>query len=352
LQKISRNAGRHKMGLSRRGFLAGLSGVPFLAACDGGPRRPKPLRPIAFRCYPISSFRPGSEDTRFGALTFLSGLEIESDDPEFGGLSALRVMLGGTSFHAISDQGNWLRGDIIRDGDTLVAIGNAEIGPVLAEDGAPLASRWEHDTESLAYDGITAFVASEVENRIYRFAIGADGLVARAEPLNVPTEIGVLDSYYGLESLSIMPIMSRWPGALIALAEDDPYGKGRIPGWVIPETGAALRFSILKKEGFRLTDCAFLPGGDLLVLERKQTVWEPVQCRLRRIALLEIGEGAELEGTIVFAADAAAQIDNMEGLSIHRDVTGATILTMVSDNNTSVLQRSLILQWKWNGSDA
>jgi hypothetical protein len=340
------------MALSRRGFLSALAASPLLAACEGGPRRPKPLRPIVFRSYPIDRFRAGSEQTRFGPLEFLSGLEIESDDPEFGGLSAVRVAPDGASFHAISDQGNWLKGDIITDEGKLIAIGNAQIGPVLAEDGTPLASRWEHDAESLALDSDVAYVATEVENRIYRYAIGQEGLTARAEPMNVPADMGRLEPHYGLESLSVMPILSRWPGALMAIAEDHPTGKGNIPGWILPPEGALVRFSIAKKEGFRLTDCAFLPEGDCLLLERKQTVWEPVQCRLRRIALAEFSEGAVLEGEIVFAADATLQIDNMEGLSIHRDAAGATILTMVSDNNTSVLQRSLMLQWRWLGISA
>jgi hypothetical protein len=41
----------------------------------------------------------------------------------------------------------------------------------------------------------------------------------------------------------------------------------------------------------------------------------------------------------------AYQIDNMEGLAVHADEAGRTILTIVSDDNHSFLQRTLILQF-------
>ncbi len=44
-------------------------------------------------------------------------------------------------------------------------------------------------------------------------------------------------------------------------------------------------------------------------------------------------------------ADYGNQIDNMEGLGIHRDARGRTILTLISDNNRSILQRTLLLRF-------
>jgi hypothetical protein len=35
----------------------------------------------------------------------------------------------------------------------------------------------------------------------------------------------------------------------------------------------------------------------------------------------------------------------MEGLAVHRDGRGRTIITMVSDDNGSILQRTLLLQF-------
>ena len=44
-------------------------------------------------------------------------------------------------------------------------------------------------------------------------------------------------------------------------------------------------------------------------------------------------------------ADLAYQIDNMEGIAVHRNARGETILTLVSDDNFSVIQRNLLLQF-------
>lgn len=67
--------------------------------------------------------------------------------------------------------------------------------------------------------------------------------------------------------------------------------------------------------------------------------------RLRRIAGDQIRPGATLDGAVLLEAGLWQQIDNMEGLAVHRDARGRTIITMVSDDNGSVLQRTLLLQF-------
>jgi hypothetical protein len=44
-------------------------------------------------------------------------------------------------------------------------------------------------------------------------------------------------------------------------------------------------------------------------------------------------------------ADLAYQIDNMEGIAVHRDAHGETIISLVSDDNFSVIERNLLLQF-------
>ena len=68
--------------------------------------------------------------------------------------------------------------------------------------------------------------------------------------------------------------------------------------------------------------------------------------RLRRIAVRDIAPGAVVDGPILLTADMTSQIDNMEGLSVHKDANGATILTMISDDNFFVLQRTILLQFR------
>jgi hypothetical protein len=68
--------------------------------------------------------------------------------------------------------------------------------------------------------------------------------------------------------------------------------------------------------------------------------------RLRRIAISDIAPGALVDGTDLLFAGLGYQIDNMEGLSVHLDSNRDTILTLISDDNFSVLQRTVLLQFK------
>ena len=88
-----------------------------------------------------------------------------------------------------------------------------------------------------------------------------------------------------------------------------------------------------------------MPGGDVLLLERKFSWTGGLVVRMRRIALGEIKPGALVDGPILFEADLGYEIDNMEGLSVHRSAAGETVLTLISDDNFSVIQRTLLLQF-------
>ena len=52
-----------------------------------------------------------------------------------------------------------------------------------------------------------------------------------------------------------------------------------------------------------------------------------------------------LDGPVLIEADMGYQIDNMEGLSVHRAANGDIVLTLVSDDNFSVIQRTILLQF-------
>jgi len=58
-----------------------------------------------------------------------------------------------------------------------------------------------------------------------------------------------------------------------------------------------------------------------------------------------IKPGALVGGPELIFADMGSQVDNMEGLSVHRDASGMVVLTLISDDNFSPLQRTLLLQF-------
>jgi len=86
-----------------------------------------------------------------------------------------------------------------------------------------------------------------------------------------------------------------------------------------------------------------LLSGDLLILERKFSWLAGVGIRIRRIPLKSAAPGALVDGPSIFEADLGEEVDNMEGIDAHVTAEGDTVLTMVSDDNFSMLQRTLLL---------
>jgi hypothetical protein len=82
----------------------------------------------------------------------------------------------------------------------------------------------------------------------------------------------------------------------------------------------------------------------MLLLERRFVPLFGIAFRIRRVPLATIRPGALLDGEVLIEADLGYQIDNMEALAVHR-AGGRTILTLFSDNNFSILQRTLILRF-------
>ncbi len=88
-----------------------------------------------------------------------------------------------------------------------------------------------------------------------------------------------------------------------------------------------------------------LPSGELLILERKFSWFTGINIRIRSIPLKSIAPGALVDGPTLFNADLGHEVDNMEGIDAHVTPEGETVLTMISDDNFSLLQRTLLLQF-------
>ncbi len=53
-----------------------------------------------------------------------------------------------------------------------------------------------------------------------------------------------------------------------------------------------------------------------------------------------------MAGDALIEATAGEEIDNMEGLALHRGAAGELVITMISDNNFNrILQRTVLLQF-------
>ena len=100
-----------------------------------------------------------------------------------------------------------------------------------------------------------------------------------------------------------------------------------------------------RTENFDVSDATLLPSGDMLLLERKFSWIGGVGIRIRRIPLKSFAAGAMVDGPAIFNADLGHEIDNMEGIDAHVTAAGETVITMISDDNFSMIQRNLLLQF-------
>ncbi len=281
---------------------------------------------------------------RFGQLEFRSGLILTSSFKMFGGLSAFRLDAKGEGFIAMNDKGDWFTGRLVYDGKALTGLADVQSAPMLGVDGKPITTKKIFDSESLAVDGTTLYVGIERANRILKFDFRQGGILSFGEEIPVPPALRRLPFNKGVEGLVFVPKGMPLEGTLIVVSERGLDAAGNLIAFLIggPKPG---QFTIRRTNEFDISDAALLPSGELLILERKFSLLAGVGIRIRKIPLRAIAPGALVDGPSIFDADLGYEIDNMEGLDVHRTADGDLVLTMVSDDNFSLLQRTLLLQF-------
>jgi hypothetical protein len=357
---------REKEGLglrgSRRGFLKmmaagvsiaaapGIARAQFVApaASSGSASADAPV-PIEVKARPIPWFDRNDHDrVRFGALEYRSGLVLTSPFPRFGGLSGLRLDPKGERFISFSDHGHWFTGRIVYDGRAMTGLADVESAPMLGPDGKPITARGWFDSESIAIDGSFVYIGLERVNKVLRFDFSKGFTRARGEVVPLPKAASRLPNNKGLEALVFVPRGQPLAGTLVAMSERGLDADGNLVGFLVggPTPG---QFSVRRTDDFDISDAVLLPAGDLLILERKFSWLSGVGIRIRRIPLTSVAPNAVIDGPAIFEADLANEVDNMEGIDAHVTEQGETVLTMVSDDNFSMIQRTLLLQFTLAG---
>ena len=294
----------------------------------------------------ISTFRPGSQETQFGALEFIGGLELSSDNALLGAISAIRFRPDQRHFVSVLDTGHWLTGAIERDDKgRLKGITEARIMPMIDRYGGTDAGKGAMDAEGLALRGDHVLVSYEQQHRVDIYPDPGFEISPPDDSLPIPIPRWQLRSNRSLEALMIAPQSSPLAGAAVIVAEDSLNDEGNMLAAILdgPLQG---RFTVRHYDGFDVSDGVFLPDGDLLLLERRFGLAHGLGMRIRRIAGADIKPDALVDGTVIFEASTREQIDNMEGIDVFRAADGTLHLILVSDDNHSILQRSLMLEFR------
>lgn len=331
------------MRLTRRAAIASAGAAvlaPSLASAEEQTRLP-----LSMGARLITAFEPRNpEKKRFGELTFRSGLALSGNHPRFGGFSGLWRSPDGGDLVAVSDKGFWLTAKVAMRNGKLAGLEQAELAAIIGTSGRPLYRSRYYDTECLAIADGVAYVGVERTHDVLRFDWSRDGVDARARIVPVPREIKRLPNNRGLEAIGVVPAGHPLAGAVVAISERSGKQDEPTLGVILGGRRPGL-FAVARHDEYAITDLAFLPNGDMLLLERWYRPLRGVGMRIRRIAGAGLKPDALLDGPYLIEADLGQEIDNMEGMSVHRD-QGKTIVTLISDDNFSFLQRTVLLEFE------
>lgn len=278
--------------------------------------------------------RPALE--RVGALRAHGLLELSSPDPRFGGLSGLLVSADGSRLQAVTDEGHWIALRLHHDdGGRLVGVGEGRIAALTDRRGQPLAGKDLQDAESLAVDGDGLLVAFERAHRLWRYGRADGALAPPAEPLPQPPGLDGQPGNEGIEALERLA-----DGSLLAIgsktSRPDHY-----PAW-LRRGGGWQSLWYFRAAPYEPTGAALLPDGDLVVLERRFSLLGGLAVRLARVPGAQIAPGATLTGRELAVLKPPLTLDNFEGIAARRGANGETLLYLLSDDNFSLLQRTLL----------
>ncbi|TCP84337.1 hypothetical protein C8J31_108144 [Rhizobium sp. PP-CC-2G-626] len=325
-------------------LLAGLCALPAQAA------KPEPDRPVTetmtIFSKTIETFRFGSDQRVFGKLEFIGGLDLTSDNALFGAFSSIRFRPDGAHFVGVLDTAHWLEGRIERDpGGRLSGFGDVTVTSMKDRQGRTESAKARMDSEGVALRGDQVLVSFEGDARvdIYPDPGFTQSRPLKTLPILLPRDR--LKRNRSLEMVAVSPQDSPLAGAPVIVAElsfdkDDHLLAAVLEG---PRKGV---FGVVQKDPFAVTDGAFLPNGDLLLLERRFSFAAGLGMEIRRIKADDIRPGAVVDGEVLISADLGYQIDNMEGLDVVVQPNGDIHLILVSDDNHSILERSLMLEFK------
>ncbi len=297
---------------------------------------------------PVESFKGVELDKRVDKLIWRGGLSLTSDAMQFGGLSGVAFTAPEDKLAFVSDKGWFISGQLIYDDDghPLELVG-VSADAIQNSKGADLPRAFARDAEAITpivRDGVTAAVRVGFENltRVADFDLTEGRPSGAAREVNIPDWLTQLRTNSSLEAVCIASPNSPVAGSTMLITEGDQMPNGNIAAFMRGYRDRG-KFSIVKAEGLNPTDCAFLPDGDMLLLERGTGLLGFVM-QVRRIAAEDVKPGAAISGEIVLSASGGA-IDNMEGIAVHEGPDGETRITLVSDDNFSDWERTLLLEF-------
>ena len=278
---------------------------------------------------------------RLKNLKYISGLEINANHPDFGGLSGL-IINNNYSFHAIGDQGIWVTGKLnLDDKNKINSISDAKLGYLKNENDNYLVRLGKSftDAEAIEIYDEKLIVSFERNHRILLYN------QINKKPYIFYDKLRLLDlpNNGGIEAMA-----SLKDNSLFLLSEDLVTSDDKLMGFILKNNKLKKVF-INRSGSFKPTDLSALPSGDIILLERS---YSPIKGAAAKISLIKLEDLLYKEIIFPIQIDIIAPpmvVDNFEGISILELEGGGFDIFILSDDNFNAFQKTLLFQFYWDG---
>jgi hypothetical protein len=309
-----------------------MSGL-LMAACLPGARAPEPPLPgaqaivVRGEALPLNPTDPAQD--RVGDFVYAGGLKLTSaQTPRLHGLSDIDVQ-GDGALIAVGDEGDLLHARLVLDPQgRLAGLSEARISALTDLKGKALRGKDNRDSEGLARlaDG-DLLISFERQDRIWLYP------AAGGPPHAVPSPDVRFPYNQGMEALA--PDPDRGPDAYFTGAETTGLT------WTCTLRSACVEGPRVPLDvGFGLVAARRLPGG--------MTAWllRAFNATTQSVIDLRITDAS---GKVVdqFELRRPLTVDNFEGLAAVSQVDGMIRFYLISDDNFSSSQRTLLLAFDW-----
>jgi hypothetical protein len=267
-------------------------------------------------------------------VSFVAGWHLTSDNPRFGGLSGIEYLANGTIL-AVTDKGDLVSFPISKDG---MPAARAKFSFLRDERGDPLDGKKRGDAEGLAItdDGLM-LVSFERDHRVMGFdLLGCGAGMLGAEIVRWPPRLdglyAPLDENRGAEALTLL-VDGRLLIGLETLDKGSPIE--------ILREGRAPRFTDrLAPPGTQNLTGLDAAAGHVFSLFR---FWAPIiGNKIAVQASPVLADGTLGTPRLVLRIEPPMAVDNFEGIATQDLGDGRVRLYLISDDNFSTGQRTLL----------
>jgi hypothetical protein len=321
------------------------------------------IEPLMLSAKPVPLNANDPAQTSVGRLTYVGGVEISSAHPLFGGVSGMRFTGQGLNMIGVSDEGRWISWTLVEQNGQLTGVEGGFIAAMLDDQGKRLVkSNGDAEAidirpapESIAPAGLdVVLVAFEGETRVLEY-IGPFARDAKSAFGALPSQtvslsaLGKVPNNGGPEAFGFVLGRASW----LAVSEDGEGPEGSKSA-VLNRVDAAggkrvtqqIAFGVRTSPGYKPTDVVKLNDDTALLLTRYFNPLSGVAAELSLLPLKDVKPGTVVSAQPIARLAPPLSVDNMEAVAVRTDADGSTAIYIMSDNNFSGLQRTLLMKFR------